>query len=401
MVQLPGRGNATLTPFGLSATGDRWESDGELRSITIVDTRQSQPGWSTSAQLADFEPDTPALTAAHLGWQPTVSATSPGQTVQPGSAVASVLDGGPGLADPAVLATAVPGASRGTATIGAHLHLAAPPPSPPAPTGRCSPSPSSERSSLAKQNRNHYDSLDGVSRCGSVFSGGLHGVPSSHRRRIEEVSMKRSMRRGALSSVVAVGAMTMAFAGSAFAYDPPPWTLSEGHVDIVRVDPDGSGGLQLGIGNETGSLTVPPDPDPAQTTFEVPFTSALGGYVIPADQGDANFYHVLWAGFAGGCELMDAEGGPYSPNDGLTVTLTGVSYTPSGTALAPADVTISDPGASLSYSYVNGSVVDDDHVFVLDPNAECGVVPGVGLRLTSPRRMDREMTQGWLSPRSR
>ncbi|MFI6823146.1 choice-of-anchor M domain-containing protein [Micromonospora sp. NPDC050187] len=114
-----------LPPAQLNAGGDRWESNGELRPVTVTDTRAGQPGWSASGQIpAGFTgPDGAAFSANHLGWSPRILAQGSGQGVVAGPEIAPP---GGGLGDSAVLGSAPGGAGRGTAQLGAGLRLSLP-----------------------------------------------------------------------------------------------------------------------------------------------------------------------------------------------------------------------------------------------------------------------------------
>ncbi|WP_306213790.1 choice-of-anchor M domain-containing protein [Actinoplanes sp. RD1] len=105
----------------LSAGGDRWESSGALKPVTVTDTRAGQPGWSVSGQLSGgfATPDGARLGGDALGWTPAVVSQGAQQGV-----VAAPRD--TGLGDGAVLATAPVGAGRGTAKLDAQLELSVP-----------------------------------------------------------------------------------------------------------------------------------------------------------------------------------------------------------------------------------------------------------------------------------
>lgn len=108
--------------------GDRLASAGELRPVRVTDTRVSDPGWDVSAEVSDFAADdeTDTFTGAFLGWSPTVASASDGQVVAPGDAVDPGFPSGDGLSVPRLLGSAEPGASRGSATLGAELDLQVP-----------------------------------------------------------------------------------------------------------------------------------------------------------------------------------------------------------------------------------------------------------------------------------
>ncbi|PZG01754.1 choice-of-anchor M domain-containing protein [Micromonospora deserti] len=118
-----------LPPAQLTAAGDRWESLGELRPVTVTDTRADSPGWSASGQIPqDFTADGGAsFSAGFLGWTPRVLSQGTGQGVVPGPEVAPYVVGvGGGLGGSAVLGSAPAGAGRGTARLGAGLRLSLP-----------------------------------------------------------------------------------------------------------------------------------------------------------------------------------------------------------------------------------------------------------------------------------
>ncbi|TDB92862.1 hypothetical protein E1091_12490 [Micromonospora fluostatini] len=118
-----------LPPAQLNPSGERWESQGELRPVTVTDTRSASPGWSASGQIPqDFvAEDGASFSAGYLGWTPQVLSQGTGQGVTAGPAVAPyVVGAGGGLGNSAVLGTAPDGAGRGTAKLGAGLRLSLP-----------------------------------------------------------------------------------------------------------------------------------------------------------------------------------------------------------------------------------------------------------------------------------
>ncbi|MER7890123.1 choice-of-anchor M domain-containing protein [Micromonospora sp. NPDC094482] len=118
-----------LPPAQLSAGGDRWESVGELRPVTVTDTRGASPGWSASGQVPqDFTADGGAsFSAGYLGWTPRVLAQADGQGITAGAEVTPYTVGSDGgLGASAVLGSAPDGAGRGTARLGAGLRLSLP-----------------------------------------------------------------------------------------------------------------------------------------------------------------------------------------------------------------------------------------------------------------------------------
>lgn len=95
-----GRGAVDLDDVTIGT--DRLVLSGELAGIRVSDDRPgAAQGWTLSAQVSDLVgPAT--LPAAHVGWTPHVR----DPRAQAGPAVAGALSGGPGLAAPAVLASA-------------------------------------------------------------------------------------------------------------------------------------------------------------------------------------------------------------------------------------------------------------------------------------------------------
>lgn len=114
----------------LSASGDRWESTGKLRPVTVTDTRSSRPGWTASGQIPNGFTGTggASFSGSYLGWTPTVTAQGAQQGVVAGPVAAPYVVGqtGTGLGGSATLATAAAGAGRGTARLDADLKLSVP-----------------------------------------------------------------------------------------------------------------------------------------------------------------------------------------------------------------------------------------------------------------------------------
>lgn len=109
--------------------GDRLAFSGALPTVTVSDRRSAQQaaggGWTVSGQASDLTSDRGSgLTAGHLGWTPAVVEGHDG--VAPGSPVASVLRAGPGLLEPATLASASHEAREGIAELSAELSLDVP-----------------------------------------------------------------------------------------------------------------------------------------------------------------------------------------------------------------------------------------------------------------------------------
>jgi hypothetical protein len=110
--------NVTLTEA--TDQGTFLQSTGEIKPVTVTDTRVGGPAWSISGQVGDFG----AVSGKHLGWTPKV--TAPGAGASAGAAVASGITTGNGLKDPSTLASATSGHALGTATLGADLDLRLP-----------------------------------------------------------------------------------------------------------------------------------------------------------------------------------------------------------------------------------------------------------------------------------
>ncbi|MEE6288195.1 PKD domain-containing protein [Georgenia sp. MJ173] len=107
--------------------GDRWRFSGELPTVSVTDSRAAQgasDGWSVTGQTTDFAHTSGELSGSHLGWVPGQLEDKVGVT--PGAAVAGELSGGPGLAVPATLASAVGEGRLGSTELGADLVLETP-----------------------------------------------------------------------------------------------------------------------------------------------------------------------------------------------------------------------------------------------------------------------------------
>src|SRR5699024_454853 len=70
----------------MSSLGDRLATSGELRPVTVTDSRAADPGWDVSAQVSDFAVSEGEDTfgGGFLGWSPTVESAAEGQDVTPG-----------------------------------------------------------------------------------------------------------------------------------------------------------------------------------------------------------------------------------------------------------------------------------------------------------------------------
>ncbi|WP_035812806.1 choice-of-anchor M domain-containing protein [Jiangella gansuensis] len=115
-----------MSDFELSSAGDRWTSAGELRPVTVTDTRATAPGWVVSGQVGDFVAGDDVLPGGHLGWTPNVAGQPDGGDVTPGTAVAPGYPAGDGLTASSPLASAPPGSGTGTSRLGAGLRIEAP-----------------------------------------------------------------------------------------------------------------------------------------------------------------------------------------------------------------------------------------------------------------------------------
>ncbi|QOC91031.1 choice-of-anchor M domain-containing protein [Micromonospora craniellae] len=110
----------------LAPSGDRWQAAGQLRPVTVTDTRTTAPGWNASGQVGDFTSASGPVSGTYLGWTPRVLTQAPGQGVTPGPAVSGALSGGAGLTAGSVLGSASSGAGRGSAKLTADLQLELP-----------------------------------------------------------------------------------------------------------------------------------------------------------------------------------------------------------------------------------------------------------------------------------
>lgn len=104
----------------LSAGGDRWESNGALKPVTVTDTRAAKPGWTASGQVADGfrTPDGATFGGGGLAWTPTVVTQAGRQGVTAGPVAA--------LGGSAILGSAPAGSGLGTAELDAALKLSVP-----------------------------------------------------------------------------------------------------------------------------------------------------------------------------------------------------------------------------------------------------------------------------------
>lgn len=114
----------------LSPDGDRWESTGALKPVTVTDTRAAKPGWAASGQVAGGfrTADGKTFAGSYLGWTPGITRQGDGQGVVAGPVAVPYVPGRPGtgLGDSAALASAPDGRGLGTAELDATLRLSVP-----------------------------------------------------------------------------------------------------------------------------------------------------------------------------------------------------------------------------------------------------------------------------------
>lgn len=116
-----------LPEMQLAGTGDRLATSGQLRPVTVTDTRTTaDPGWDVSAQVSDFGGDAGSFGGGFLGWTPQVASQSEGQQVAAGGPVVPGFPTGDGLSVPQTLATAPADGGVGVAQLGAGLALQVP-----------------------------------------------------------------------------------------------------------------------------------------------------------------------------------------------------------------------------------------------------------------------------------
>jgi hypothetical protein len=122
-------GTARLLTAGPFA-GTYFSASGRLNQITVVDTRDLDPGFTVNGTVTDFTSGGETFGGAYLGWTPVVTSDSGvsfdgydqlvvgGQVVTPGQ--------GTGLSTPRALAAAPLGRGLGIATLDARLRLLVP-----------------------------------------------------------------------------------------------------------------------------------------------------------------------------------------------------------------------------------------------------------------------------------
>ena len=124
-------GAATFVSTG-DAAGQYFAVAGTLDQISVVDTRDTDAGWSLTGSITDFTKGSESFSGNYLGWTPVVTSDSAAslegydQTVVAGSRVLPVGASGSGLSSPKVLASAAAGAGLGIAKLDARLRLLIP-----------------------------------------------------------------------------------------------------------------------------------------------------------------------------------------------------------------------------------------------------------------------------------
>lgn len=115
--------DVVMSSAQLDDAGDRWVAEGELRPVSVVDTRSGAPGWTVSGVASAFFGDQGSFGSNYLGWAPTVDGVA---GVQPGQPVAPGFPVGDGLSVSATLGSAAAGSGTGTSVLGALLELELP-----------------------------------------------------------------------------------------------------------------------------------------------------------------------------------------------------------------------------------------------------------------------------------
>ncbi|WP_313554809.1 DUF1593 domain-containing protein [Miniimonas arenae] len=108
--------------------GDRLTFDAYLPEVTVTDTRNAtqtaEGGWALTGRSSSFVANDAQFSADHLGWTPRVTPARDGLTA--GTPTLGTLRGGPGLAQPATLASANDTGRAGIARASADLRLEIP-----------------------------------------------------------------------------------------------------------------------------------------------------------------------------------------------------------------------------------------------------------------------------------
>lgn len=113
-----------------NVAGQYFAVDGHLNQVTVVDTRDTDSGWTLSGSVTNFTHGSDTFSGNYLGWTPVVTSTSGttlegyDQTVAAGSTVAPAFASG--LTSPKTLASAVANQGLGIAVLDARLKLLIP-----------------------------------------------------------------------------------------------------------------------------------------------------------------------------------------------------------------------------------------------------------------------------------
>ncbi|HEY6531002.1 MAG TPA: HtaA domain-containing protein [Acidimicrobiales bacterium] len=122
--------NTVVLPTPLPSTdATTLVTSGAINPVTVTDLRLANPGWNASGQVSDFTGSAGTIDGSKLGWTPSLTSASGGQTATAGAAVAAGV--GDGLKASSALGSAPAGAGRGTAIFGAGLELKPPTTTPP------------------------------------------------------------------------------------------------------------------------------------------------------------------------------------------------------------------------------------------------------------------------------
>jgi hypothetical protein len=97
-------GAAKLITSGPGA-GQYFKADGKINQVTVVDTRDTDPGWTVNGQSSSFISGANQFSGNDLGWHPVVTSFTPGFT-SPDGVYAQIVTAGPDSTTPAGLATA-------------------------------------------------------------------------------------------------------------------------------------------------------------------------------------------------------------------------------------------------------------------------------------------------------
>lgn len=124
-------GTATLVTSG-PLSGNYYRADGIINQVTVLDTRDSDPGWTVTGNMSPFATTGDSFSGDFLGWSPfatddsdpVAGVTTYDQISTNGAFVAPNTVGG--LDDGSTLASAAPGVGLGIATMDARLKLLIP-----------------------------------------------------------------------------------------------------------------------------------------------------------------------------------------------------------------------------------------------------------------------------------